>query len=293
MTIRRHRELVLAEVVERILRHPAEAGTIDDLAAHVGYTRRQLERIFCELLEESPQTFRTRIRMEMAWFLCAQRSARIGEIGQRVGYDSASGFTRAFQNWWGCSPRKANGPVPESRTGNPIRWVPEWASSEIDDRWAFRGFSLQLVRRPAMRLAKFTSVGSYSNLGDAWRNLHTKLIADGFDLRNRRCLTRYLDTLWTYPDRSNLKAHLLIELDEGERAPAGGNVVTISQRLCVQTEGYLRRSQRNDAWLQVLAAWRGYSMGMDEYGGSPVPWENVKTRICLVFAPNHQPALSH
>lgn len=293
MTNRRHSERVLAEVVERILRNPSEPGSIDDLANHVGYTRRQLERMFDKILQESPREFRTRIRLEMAWWLCAQGTMPIHEVAQRVGFESASGFSRAFRSQWGCSPKNAHGPAPKSRTENPIRWVPEWASPEVKDRWNFRGFGMELARLPAMRLVKYTVVGSYSDLGDAWLALHKHLIPTGFDLRKRRCFTRYVDTLWTYPDRKNLKAHLYIELSQAEPKPIGGEAVAMPQRLCIQTMGFLRRNQRNDAWLQVLAAWHGYTIGLDEYGNSPVPWDDVTTRICLVFGTNQYPPNRH
>lgn len=294
MSLKRHRERILAEVVELILRRPGDEVSIEGFAQHAGYTRRQLERMFIAELGESPSKFRARIRMEMAWWHCAQKELTIQEIAHLAGFDSASGFSRAFRSHWGFPPIQAQGMPPEKPQHNQVRWIPQWTeTNDGADRWAFKGFTLQFVLRPAMRFARFTVTGSYSNLGDSWARLHERLCKTGFDLKTRRCMTRYLDTLWTHPKRDNTRAHLYIELHRNELPPCDGQLINFPHCQSLQTDVLLRREHRNDAWLQVMGAWQEYSMGMDEYGNSPVPWDSVLTRICLILGRGQRDVDAH
>ncbi len=92
--------------------HIEDVVPTEDLAASVGLSRRQLERLFMEEMKASPGAIYTRIRMERAKQLVLQTQAPLIEIALEVGFDSASHFARLFRRLFGQSPtelRRAHG----------------------------------------------------------------------------------------------------------------------------------------------------------------------------------------
>ncbi|MGZ9719565.1 GlxA family transcriptional regulator [Rhizobium miluonense] len=84
--------------------HIEDVIPTEDLAASVGLSRRQLERLFTEEMKTSPGAVYTRIRMERAKQLVLQTQAPLIEIALEVGFDSASHFARLFRRLYGQSP---------------------------------------------------------------------------------------------------------------------------------------------------------------------------------------------
>ncbi|NLS21396.1 GlxA family transcriptional regulator [Rhizobium sp. P40RR-XXII] len=84
--------------------HIEDVVPTEDLAASVGLSRRQLERLFMEEMKTSPGAVYTRIRMERAKQLVLQTQAPLIEIALEVGFDSASHFARLFRRLFGQSP---------------------------------------------------------------------------------------------------------------------------------------------------------------------------------------------
>ena len=85
-----------------------------DLAASVGLSRRQLERLFMEEMKAPPGAVYTRIRMERARQLVLQTEAPLIEIALEVGFDSASHFARLFRKTFGGSPTQLRRAVPKT-----------------------------------------------------------------------------------------------------------------------------------------------------------------------------------
>ncbi|AYG62573.1 GlxA family transcriptional regulator [Rhizobium jaguaris] len=84
--------------------HIEDVIPTEELAAFVGLSRRQLERLFMEEMKASPGTIYTRVRMERAKQLVLQTQAPLIEIALEVGFDSASHFARLFRRLFGQSP---------------------------------------------------------------------------------------------------------------------------------------------------------------------------------------------
>lgn len=79
---------------------------IGQLAASVGITRRQLERIFEKEAGMSPARAYARIRLERAKILLAQTKLPLIDIAMDVGFNSASQFTRSFRKEFGQTPSR-------------------------------------------------------------------------------------------------------------------------------------------------------------------------------------------
>jgi transcriptional regulator GlxA family with amidase domain len=79
---------------------------IQDLAASVGLSRRQLERLFMQETKSSPAVIYRKVRMERAKQLIIGTSASLIEIALEVGFENASHFSRAFSQTFGQTPTR-------------------------------------------------------------------------------------------------------------------------------------------------------------------------------------------
>ncbi|MGV1831005.1 GlxA family transcriptional regulator [Agrobacterium vitis] len=77
---------------------------IQDLAAAVGLSRRQLERLFISETKSSPAMIYRRVRLERAKHLLVQSKAPLVEIALEVGFGNASHFAKVFAQTFGQSP---------------------------------------------------------------------------------------------------------------------------------------------------------------------------------------------
>jgi transcriptional regulator GlxA family with amidase domain len=78
--------------------------SIPELAASVGVSRRQLERLFLEKTRSSPAVAYRRVRLERARHLLIQTKAPLIEIAMEVGFENASHFAKLFRKTYGQSP---------------------------------------------------------------------------------------------------------------------------------------------------------------------------------------------
>lgn len=74
------------------------------MAAALGISRRQLERLFLKKVNCSPALVYRRVRLERAKLLLRQSGTPLIEIAMAVGFENASHFARAFQLVYGHSP---------------------------------------------------------------------------------------------------------------------------------------------------------------------------------------------
>lgn len=94
----------LKAVLITMERHIEDVVPTEQLAASVGLSRRQLERLFMDEMKTSPGAVYTRLRMERAKQLVIQTQAPLVEIALEVGFDSSSHFARLFRRLFGQSP---------------------------------------------------------------------------------------------------------------------------------------------------------------------------------------------
>ncbi|WP_137155988.1 GlxA family transcriptional regulator [Rhizobium sp. FKL33] len=87
-------------------RNMENALSIPKLAAAVGVSRRQLERLFQDKAQSSPALIYKRMRLEKAKQLLLQTKAPLIDIATQVGYDNASHFARLFREAFGERPTK-------------------------------------------------------------------------------------------------------------------------------------------------------------------------------------------
>jgi transcriptional regulator GlxA family with amidase domain len=86
--------------------HTENTISIPELAASVGLSRRQLERLFMEETRMSPALAYRKFRLERAKHLLTQTNASLIEIALEVGFESAGHFSRIFAKAYGQTPSR-------------------------------------------------------------------------------------------------------------------------------------------------------------------------------------------
>ncbi len=90
-----------------VQRNPARVWTVASLADEVAMSRSAFAARFKELVEESPMQYITRWRMNLALTWLKKENVSLGELADRLGYQSEAAFSRAFKRFIGVSPGAA------------------------------------------------------------------------------------------------------------------------------------------------------------------------------------------
>jgi LacI family transcriptional regulator len=97
----------IREAINYIFKHIEHPFGVQELAIHVGVSRRWLEYSFRETVGESPYKYIRRQQLEHARRLLGENpSTKIYQIAQRTGFNSAKRFMTAFRQSFGMSPRE-------------------------------------------------------------------------------------------------------------------------------------------------------------------------------------------
>jgi AraC-like DNA-binding protein len=95
----------IASALKAIHEHPMQRWSIEALASIAGMSRSSFCERFTALVGRSPLRYHNEHRLTLARDLLAKRSARVGEIGLSIGYESEAAFSRAYKSLFGYSPR--------------------------------------------------------------------------------------------------------------------------------------------------------------------------------------------
>lgn len=100
------RDPSIAKALSLIHMQPEAAWSVKGLAKAIGQSRAVFARRFASLVGETPVAYLTRWRMCVASKLLAETGFSLEELAHRVGYESSSAFSKAFQRSNGCSPSR-------------------------------------------------------------------------------------------------------------------------------------------------------------------------------------------
>jgi transcriptional regulator GlxA family with amidase domain len=95
--------LTIIELMEANL---AEPLSLVEIAAHVGLSRRQIERLFRQEMGRSPARYYLEIRLERARHLLIQSSMPVVEVAVACGFVSASHFSKCYRELYARSPQQ-------------------------------------------------------------------------------------------------------------------------------------------------------------------------------------------
>ncbi|WP_426417559.1 GlxA family transcriptional regulator [Aestuariirhabdus sp. LZHN29] len=99
-----HKKLI--EAVSLMEANIDEPLTTDDLAFHVGVSRRHLERLFKKHLQSVPSKYYLQLRLEKARQQLQQTETPIAEVARSCGFATASHFSTTYRNHYGVTPRQ-------------------------------------------------------------------------------------------------------------------------------------------------------------------------------------------
>ena len=111
----------LVEAVELMEANIEEPMTLDELATHVGISRRQLERLFQKHLQCVPTRYYLEIRLRRARELLLRTPRSIVDIAFACGFVSAPHFSKCYRDFFGIPPREERLPRVDGLTPEPNR----------------------------------------------------------------------------------------------------------------------------------------------------------------------------
>ena len=96
----------LLNAVHFLESHLEEPFSIDDCAAQVGVSRRQIERLFRDKLGVTPLQYLSGLRLQHARALLAETDMSVLDVAIACGYGSSAHFSKSFRARFGVSPHR-------------------------------------------------------------------------------------------------------------------------------------------------------------------------------------------
>jgi transcriptional regulator GlxA family with amidase domain len=109
----------LVEAVELMEANIEEPMTLDELASHVGISRRQLERLFQKHLHCVPTRYYLELRLRRARELLLRTPRSIVDIAFSCGFVSAPHFSKCYRDFFGIPPREERLPKTSATEAEP------------------------------------------------------------------------------------------------------------------------------------------------------------------------------
>jgi transcriptional regulator GlxA family with amidase domain len=118
----------LIEAVTLMETNIEEPLSPDDLAYHVGLSRRHLERLFKKHLDSVPSRFYLQLRLDKARQMLRDTDRSIVEVGMACGFSSASHFSTTYRTHFNVTPRQERG------RATHVESAPTWNHSVVIQR---------------------------------------------------------------------------------------------------------------------------------------------------------------
>lgn len=110
----------LSEAVTLMETNLEEPLSTDEIAALVGLSRRQLERLFKQYLDNLPSRYYLELRLKRARQLLQDSHHSIVQVGLMCGFSSGSHFSTAFGLLFGITPREERQRRMQNGTNYPV-----------------------------------------------------------------------------------------------------------------------------------------------------------------------------
>jgi transcriptional regulator GlxA family with amidase domain len=103
----RHPKLI--SIIQKMENHIEEPISPADLAAEVGMSTRQLERLFRRYLDRSPKRYYMELRLQKARNLLLQTNMSVINVALACGFTSPSHFSKCYRAQYGRTPYRERG----------------------------------------------------------------------------------------------------------------------------------------------------------------------------------------
>jgi AraC-like DNA-binding protein len=108
-SVRAHAQRCVEKAMEWYIEHLAEAPDQEAVARAAGVSASHLRRLFHEILGAAPRKIMDQMRFERATELMSDPGIKLNDVAERCGFQSTSAFSRAFKQFFGCSPAEWRG----------------------------------------------------------------------------------------------------------------------------------------------------------------------------------------
>lgn len=102
--ITRTEQPALADAVDLMFANVEEPLSGDDIAGHVGLSRRQLERLFRRYLDTVPSRYYLRLRLDRAREMVRASDMSLTDVAAACGFSSGAHFSTTYRNAFGVTP---------------------------------------------------------------------------------------------------------------------------------------------------------------------------------------------
>ncbi|MBR3942756.1 MAG: helix-turn-helix transcriptional regulator [Clostridia bacterium] len=96
----------ILDVLDYIHQNYDRELTLEELAERSGYQRQFFIRKFKKFMQVTPYKYIKDYRMDTAFYLLQQKKCSVTDVAGKVGYTDIPGFSRAFKQHFGITPRE-------------------------------------------------------------------------------------------------------------------------------------------------------------------------------------------
>lgn len=201
----------LARVMRHMLATLDEPFDLDRLAGVAAISRYHFVRQFKALTGHAPERFHLRLRLQRAAWALVCEGDRVVDVALAAGFDSADGFSRAFQRMYRISPSAFRRLGADPWAGfSPFG---HWRPDTFDKHPRKTGVTnMELRQLPAMVYAGVRSVGPYNTVGPAFQRIIGWAAGAGLMKQDTRVLGLSWDDSATVPaDRLRYDAAITLD----------------------------------------------------------------------------------
>ncbi|GAT62525.1 helix-turn-helix domain-containing protein [Paludibacter jiangxiensis] len=106
----------IKKTIEYLKENPGKNMSLKEVASIAMFSEYHFHRIFKKVTGETPRRYIKRLRMEKACsYLKSDESIEIQELWSRLGYSTASHFSKDFRIFYGCTPSQYQKKIKEKK----------------------------------------------------------------------------------------------------------------------------------------------------------------------------------
>ncbi|MGE0878172.1 MAG: GyrI-like domain-containing protein [Acidimicrobiia bacterium] len=279
-------EEAVARAAERIVADLDVALDLDALAAAAATSPHHFHRIFRGMVGETPVALSRRLRLERAAEQLRTTELPVTAIAFAAGYETHEAFTRAFRSAYAASPSEFR-KLPSASTRLAAR-----NGVHINQMFQFVPFSggtmdVDIVERPACRLAVVQHVGPYNTIGASFAKLGELAGAAGLFGTHTEMIALYYDDPESVP-AAELRSGAALTVTEAAVLPAGLDEARLTGGRYARYVHVGPYDGLGDSWVRLLGQWlpqSGYRIGaggtFEKYANDPqtTPADQLRTEI--------------
>jgi AraC family transcriptional regulator len=286
-----------AEVVQRVIDHIVEhldgALDLEALAREACLSPFHFHRVFRGMVGETPIELVRRLRMERAAWQLLRTDAVITAIAFEAGFETHEAFTRAFRANYAKAP-SAFRTMKRARIALSascgVHYDPDHRSTSFIPRDSGgKAMHVEIVQKPALRVASIRHIGPYMQINEAFEKLEKVAERTGLFRNEGAAMVAIYhdDPESTPPDQLRSDAGVVVPENVSLPSPLAEQRLPAGSYACTIHVGPYERL--GDTWQRLMGEWipasgkRVDGLSYERYLNMPgkVPKEELRTEICV------------